>query len=138
MAEHRGFHSTPATARGLPAAGGHLLAGAVVTAGSLTLIEATVPPGDATPLHRHLLMDESFYVLDGAFTVTCGPDTFAAPAGDLVHLPMGIPHKYVAGSAGGRMLILGTPAGLEDFFDDWAAGLDPAEVARKHHIEFLD
>lgn len=83
-------------------------------------------------------MDESFYVLYGSYTVTCGDQVFDAFEGDLVHLPKGIPHKYAAGPDGGQKLILATPGGLEDFFDDLDGGMEPGELARKHHIEFLD
>ncbi len=83
-------------------------------------------------------MDESFYVLGGNFTVTCGGDVLEAGAGDFVHLPRGIPHRYVAGPDGGQMLILATPGGLEGFFDDWEAGMDPGELTQTHNIEFLD
>lgn len=51
-------------------------------------------------------MDESFYVLEGSHVVTCGDDVFEASAGEFVHLPMGIPHKYVAGPDGVEKLIL--------------------------------
>lgn len=83
-------------------------------------------------------MDESFYVLSGGLTVTCGDDVFETGPGDFVHLPRGIPHQYVAGPDGAQMLILATPGGLEEFFDDWEVGEDPEELARKHGIEFLD
>lgn len=83
-------------------------------------------------------MDESFYIVDGSYTVTCGDDVFEAVAGDFVHLPMGLPHGYVAGPKGGQKLILATPGGLEAFFDDWDAGMEIGELGQKHHIEFLD
>lgn len=34
-------------------------------------------------------MYESFYLLGGSYTVTCGDDTFDVSAGDFVHLPRG-------------------------------------------------
>lgn len=136
---HRGFRSTPATARSIPSAGGRLLAGAEDTDGHFSLIHSTAPPGDSTPLHRHADMDESFYVLRGSYTVTCGDDVFDVAAGEFVHLPRGVPHKYVAGPDGGEKLILGQPAGLERFFDEWDAGAgDVDDLGRRHHIEFLE
>lgn len=133
-----GFQATSATARYLPAAGGHLLADASATGGQFTLIKSSTPPKDSTPLHRHAAMDESFYVLRGGFTVTCDDAVFEASAGDFVHLPRGVPHKYVAGSEGGELLILATPGGLERFFDDWESGMDPDDLSQKHQIEFLE
>lgn len=134
----RGLYVPGPAARPLPAAGGTVLAASSDTDGQFTLIRTTVPPGDATPLHRHLAMDESFYVLGGSYTVTCGADTFEVSTGDFVHLPRGIPHKYVAGPNGGEKLIVGTPGGLEVFFDDWESGVDAADLRRKHQIEFLE
>ncbi|MQA88222.1 MAG: cupin domain-containing protein [Streptosporangiales bacterium] len=134
----RGFHTSASTARILSAAGGPLLAGASDTGGRFTLIQTTIPPGDSTPLHCHTSMDESFYVFSGSFRVTCGEDVFHASPGDFVHLPRGIPHKYVAEPGGGQMLILATPGGLEGFFDDWESGMVPEELAHKYNIEFLD
>ena len=135
----RGFRSTAATGRSIPSAGGRLLAGTEDTGGSFTLIRSTTPPGDSTPLHRHADMDESFYVLRGSYTVTCGDDVFEASAGEFVHLPRGLPHKYVAGPEGGEKLIVGHPAGLEQFFDEWDAGAsDVRDIGHRHGIEFLE
>lgn len=101
----RGFVTSSADSRAIPAAGGILLAGADDTGGHFTLIRTTVPPGDQTPLHRHLDMDESFYVIAGSLHVTCGDDSFEATAANFVYLPRGIAHRYVAGEEGAEMLI---------------------------------
>jgi hypothetical protein len=39
---------------------------------TFSLIEQTLPPGFAPPLHVHHAEDEAFYVLEGAFTFVCG------------------------------------------------------------------
>lgn len=101
------------------------------------MIESTVGPGDEPPLHVHEEMDEAFYVLEGEFTVQCGSDTFVATPGCLVYLPHGLPHSYRAGPQGGRQLILGCPARLEDFFRDMAVIADRDELGRRHGITFL-
>lgn len=138
-ASGQGFQSTAATTRTIPSAGGRLLAGADDTEGSFTLIHSAVPPGDSTPLHRHTDMDESFYVLRGSYTVTCGDDVFKVSVGEFVHLPRGLPHKYVAGPEGGEKLIFAHPGGIERFFDEWDAGAgDARDLGHKHHIEFLE
>lgn len=139
VTHQRGFQRGPESARRLASAGGQLLAGADDTRGRYTLIRATSPPGDSTPLHRHTAMDESFYVLAGSYTVTCGDDQFEVSAGEFVHLPAGLPHKVEAGRTGGEKLILGHPAGLERFFAEWDAGADDVhELGRRHGIEFLE
>ena len=124
MAIPRGFLSSPETARHIPSAGGYLLASAMDTGEHVTLIRSCAPPGDSTPLHGHPNMDESFYVLRGSYTIACGDDEFEAGPGDFVHLPRGLPNKHVAGPAGGEMLTLAHPVGLERFFNDMDAGDD--------------
>ena len=133
-----GFHTSADAAPSLPAAGGSLLAAAAQTDGRFTLIRVEVPADDHVPLHRHIAMDESFYVLDGSLDVTCGQDVFAAAAGDFVHLPRGLPHRYTAGAGGAQFLILATPGGLEAFFDEWEQGMEMDELARRHGFELLD
>jgi quercetin dioxygenase-like cupin family protein len=53
---------------------------------------ATLPPGTFVPPHIHPTQDEFLYILEGEFDFWLnGTETRAAP-GDLVRLPMGIPH----------------------------------------------
>lgn len=133
----RGFMTRPGSGETLPTAGGHLLAGGIATGGRVTVIESAVPPGDTTPPHVHDTMDEAFYVLEGEYHVTCGDDEFTATAGCFVYLPHGLPHAFRAGAEGGRKLILGFPAGLEDFFRDMALSTDWNDLGRRHGITFL-
>lgn len=132
-----GFMTRPRGGESLPTAGGHLLAGAAATRGRVSIIESEVPPGDETPLHVHHAMDEAFYVVEGEYMVTCGDETFTATAGCLVYLPHGLPHSYRAGPQGGRKLIFGLPAGIEDLFRDMAALDDVDELGKRHGITFL-
>lgn len=128
----------PGEGEDLPAAGGELLLGGARTAGRLAVLHSTAPAGDRVPLHVHHDSDECFYVLAGRYTVTCGPDTFDAAPGCLVHLPRGVPHGYELGDEPGRMLILGLPAGLEDFFRDMGEDdVDVADLQHRHGITFL-
>lgn len=133
----KGFMTRPTEGMPLPTAGGHLLAGTPETGGRVTVIESSVPPGDETPPHVHHEMDEAFYVLEGEYTVSCGDETFVARPGCFVYLPHGLPHSWCAGPQGGRKLILGSPAGLEDFFRDMANLNDWDELGKQHGITFL-
>ena len=56
------------------------------------IIEHHVGPGAAAPLHVHVDVDDSFYLLRGQLAMRCGDDTFVANAGDYVSLPKGVPH----------------------------------------------
>lgn len=53
---------------------------------------ALMPVGTFVPPHIHPKQDEFLYILEGRFNLILnGVETFAEP-GDLVRLPMGIPH----------------------------------------------
>jgi quercetin dioxygenase-like cupin family protein len=121
------------------------------TGGALTLIEALVPAGGASPWHVHHREDEMFYLLEGNVLFKCGDELFQASPGSFVFLPRDIPHSYKnVGETTARWLILTTPAGAEGFF--FEAGtpaledglrpqpLDPqklATIAAKYGLEIL-
>ena len=109
------------------------------TAGRFSLWEATVPYGAAPPLHSHP-QDETFFILEGEITAwivepamldddgnppewvrTCGR---RCGVGGVVFSPGGTPHTFRAESDTARMLVVSTPAGI----DDMVRGL--AEPAR--------
>jgi quercetin dioxygenase-like cupin family protein len=100
------------------------------TAGRFALWEGVLPRGAAPPLHSHP-QDETFYVLEGEVTVwlveseladdrtsppnwvetrgrRCGP-------GAVVFAPSGAAHTFRVESDTARMLVLSTPAGIEDY-----------------------
>ena len=81
-----------------------------------SLIEQTMPPGFAPPLHVHHAEDEAFYVLEGEITFVCGDLRWHAEPGAFIFLPKGIAHGFVVeGDAPARLLQFTVPAGLEQF-----------------------
>jgi quercetin dioxygenase-like cupin family protein len=87
------------------------------TNGRFGLIEQTLAPGFAPPLHIHHNEDEAFYVLEGEVTFHCGEKITIATPGTFVFFPRDIPHWFlVTGDQPARLLQLNTPAGLEHFF----------------------
>jgi quercetin dioxygenase-like cupin family protein len=84
------------------------------TAGHMTVVDVTDPPGVEAPLHVHHKEDEAFWVLEGDVTFEVGGKTIEASAGDFVFGPRDIPHRYKVGDAGSRMLFILTPGGFED------------------------
>ncbi len=84
------------------------------SAGQLTIVEITAPPGLEVPLHVHHRDDEGFWILEGDITVDVGDATIEAQAGDYVFGPRDIPHRYTVGNDGCRMLFIMVPGGLED------------------------
>ena len=102
------------------------------TGGSLTAVENVIAPGDGPPLHTHANEDEAWYVLEGTLRFRLGDEDAAAPAGSFVFVPRGTPHCFQnAGDRPARILVLFTPAGIEAFFDRFAAlpAFDPAAFA---------
>lgn len=84
------------------------------TGGQMTIVEMTEPPGAEAPLHVHHREDEAFWVLEGDVTFEVGDTTIEAHAGDYAFGPRHIPHRYMVGDTGCRMLFICTPGGFED------------------------
>ena len=53
---------------------------------------AVLPPTTFVPPHIHPTQDEFVYMLEGRMDALIDGKEFAATAGDLIKLPMGIPH----------------------------------------------
>ena len=105
---------------------------------------ATFPPGTFVPPHIHPAQDEFIYLLEGHLELLLdGKDASAAP-GDLIKLPMGIPHGIFNKSDGTvKCLFWVSPSRrLYDLF--WGihnlADQNPADVvalAAKYEVDFL-
>jgi quercetin dioxygenase-like cupin family protein len=100
------------------------------TGGRFSLWEGVLRRGAAPPLHSHP-QDETFYVLEGEVTVwLVEPELAAAGEGNapawvntrgrrcgvgaVAFAPGGVPHTFRVESDTARMLVLSTPAGIED------------------------
>jgi quercetin dioxygenase-like cupin family protein len=87
------------------------------TAGAFALIEVLVPPQSGPPPHVHSREDEAFYILEGEFEVYMDEQRLTAGPGDWITLAKGSLHHFKnIGPTTAKMLILGTPAGLDQFF----------------------
>src|SRR5688572_28612579 len=115
-----GFSSsgTPENSRAIPGALFHFLAGGEQTNGSFSLIFIEVHKGNEPPAHTHQREDESYYILEGNIRFWIGEKVIDAKAGDFVHLPKGIPHKFELQSDVVKELMWIAPAGLEKWFWD--------------------
>lgn len=101
------------------------LATAEETGGAFSIVEEVGRKGLSAepPMHVHSREEESFYVLEGRMSFVVGDDEIDAPAGTLVVLPRGVPHRFTLETEHVRMLNMCTPAGFEGFFRDLS---DPA------------
>jgi len=143
------------TARGEPRwfVGGlvEVKASAADTGGQYTLLEVTMPPNAASPLHVHHTEDEGFYVLEGSVTVHVGDESVTLGPGQHAFGPREIPHRFVIGSDGARMLWVLTPGGFEALIEEASVPAaartlpppdvlppdDLAEIVRRHGNELL-
>lgn len=104
--------------------------------------ETVDPPGTFVPLHIHPRQDEFIYMLEGVFDLQLGDAKVQAKPGDLVRMPMGIPHAYYNNTATPtRALFWVTPAGrLKELFDRLHNLADIEEAIRisgLHEVEFV-
>ena len=53
---------------------------------------ATFPPGTFVPPHIHPMQDEFIYMFEGRFDLMLDGKDVVATAGDLIRMPMGLPH----------------------------------------------
>jgi mannose-6-phosphate isomerase-like protein (cupin superfamily) len=126
-------------------------ASAADTAGQYTLVEITAPAGFESPLHVHYTDDEGFYVLEGNVTIVVGDETVELASGQHAYGPRDVPHQFIVGPDGAKMLWVLTPGGFDDFIDEVSvpaarptvppASVVPpenaAEIVRRHGMELL-
>ncbi len=92
-----------------------VLADGAVTGGACTVLEVRAPAGSGLPCHVHELEDETLHVLHGKLRVASGGAVRDLGAGEVLHLPRGVPHRVLALAAGTRYLVMHVPAGIETF-----------------------
>lgn len=58
-----------------------------------SLAEATIPVGGKTILHKHIVSEEIYYILQGKGIMTLGKETFEVKEKDTIYIPPKTPHK---------------------------------------------
>jgi quercetin dioxygenase-like cupin family protein len=105
---------------------------------------ATFPPGTFVPPHLHPTQDEYIYMLEGRFDLVLDGKDFLATTGDLIRLPLGLPHGIFNNTdQAAKCVFWVTPTRkLYDLF--WAIHSmkeqEPAAVmalAARHEVTFL-
>ncbi len=105
------------------------------TGGGFTLIEQVETQGAGIPMHVHQHEDETFYVTEGTVQLVVGTEHLALNKGDVAICPRGIPHSWqITEEAGARFLVLITPAGLEQMFNELADLMPPPDFDDVHRI----
>ena len=110
------------------------------TGGHFSLLEATEPAGFGPPLHLHRDASESFYVLEGEYTVFLDQRQFTCPAGSFHLYASGDAHSFRVGAEAGRRLVLFTTAALVGYFDDLSTAIHAGRAggAVRHRGRVLD
>ena len=106
------------------------------------LLRALGPPGTFVPPHIHPTQDEFIYVLEGVLDLELAGTKTQARVGDLVCMPLGIPHAYYNNqTVPARALFWVTPARrLRALFDQLHDLQDLEAVvrlSREHEVDFL-
>ena len=122
-----------------------VLANGARTGGSMAITDIAVAAGSGPALHTHVRDDELWYVLAGEFRFLAGGRMLHASTGGMAFGPHGTPHAFQnVGDGPGRLLIVTTPAGLDRFFEEYAArlplGVEAEELAALAHecgIDFV-
>jgi quercetin dioxygenase-like cupin family protein len=100
------------------------------TAGTMTVFETIVPPGNGPPLHVHANEEETLYVLEREARFQLGDESSVGSVGALAFVPRGTPHAFQnVGEGPLRMLIHFAPSGMERFFEAFAAIEEPGPDA---------
>ena len=105
-----------------------------------------VTVGTGIPTHRHLDMDEAFYVLEGSGVVTLSDVRHPFEKGGTIFIPQNTWHGFTNPDRELLLLWIVAPAGLDGFFRETCnpPGIPPKqltqkqikEIARKYGTEF--
>lgn len=103
---------------------------------------AEFPAGTFVPPHVHPTQDEFVYVLSGQYTLLLDGKEHHANAGDLVKMPMGIPHGIFnkTDETATSLFWVAPTRGLEELFKRIHMVPEPEEVIRiaaEHEVNFL-
>lgn len=99
------------------------------TDGAYSVVEHSVPPDYTSSYHINHGEKEIRYLLDGAIEIVTEGDTFPATAGQTVVFKQGQPHGWRVTSDGpARMLVLCSPAGVEEFYHEAGRPAERREI----------
>ena len=114
---------------------GHIFIKAGVATGSDTLAFGTqqVTREAGIPSHRHLQMDEAFYVLDGSGTVMLNDVLHPFEKGSTIFIPKNAWHGFANPDQELLLLWIMSPAGLDGFFRETCSppGVPPKALTRE-------
>jgi quercetin dioxygenase-like cupin family protein len=84
--------------------------------GAISMMEHWYPANWSPPLHVHHREDQVLHVLEGEIKAQAGDDpAVTLRAGEATFLPRDVPHTFITGPEGARVLEINTPGGFEQF-----------------------
>jgi quercetin dioxygenase-like cupin family protein len=111
----------------------YIKVGSATGSDGLALGTQQVTLGAGIPIHRHLRMDEAFYVLEGSgiLTLNDAPHTFEK--GGTIFIPRNSWHGFSNPDHELLLLWIMSPAGLDGFFRDTCnpPGVPPKQLTRE-------
>jgi quercetin dioxygenase-like cupin family protein len=103
------------------------------TGGAYAMIEMLITPQGGPPPHIHSREIESFYILEGSLSFWLSDRKLTGSAGCLVIAPPGHTHAFKnEGDVPVRVLLLITPAGLEEFFQEVGVPIEEESALSEH------
>jgi len=89
------------------------------TGGAYCVCEMTTMPGDGVSRHFHDRDEEFYYILEGAYDMQAGNESFTAEAGSVVVIPRDVPHQFRnAGKVPARALMIFRPGGFDELGEE--------------------
>lgn len=110
----------------------YIKAGSATGSEGLALGTQQVTLGAGIPVHRHLAMDEAFYVLEGSGTLTLNDVRHTFEKGGAVFIPRNTWHGFSNPDHELLLLWITAPAGLDGFFRETCnpPGTPPKQLTR--------
>jgi quercetin dioxygenase-like cupin family protein len=110
----------------------YIKAGSATGSDGLALGTQQVTLGAGIPVHRHLRMDEAFYVLEGSGVVTLNDTRHTFAKGATIFIPRNSWHGFSNPDHELLILWIISPAGLDGFFRETcsAPGAAPKQLTR--------
>jgi|SRR5215472_342359 len=111
------------------------------TNNTISLVGVTDLPNCGASWHVHMLEDETWHVIDGAYEIQVDENIFRVGPGATVFGPRNHKHtyRYVGESGVGRILAIFTPAGIEDLFIEFNASARAGkQLTREEFLALAD
>ena len=105
--------------------------------GNLAVGTQQVLAGVGIPMHRHIDMDEAFYVIDGSGTVVLNDSPHSIQKGDSIFIPKNSWHAFQNPNSELLLLWIAVPPHLAAFFREFAArpGMPPVQRTKEQMNE---